>query len=185
MYQLTCPHCESDVPVSAAKAGDQVPCPQCDRSVNVPKLGELRQLPEAVAVGAGSAGGTSGAPVAGQAGLSGGRSMAFALLAFVSLVCMLGAVFCGINWATLDAPTTSQSHVAQAKEMYAQASSARLIREFEDITQYGVDIPTPYAYRVEELKKQAWLRNTLLFASGGLVAFSLAMVIGRRSKLAA
>ena len=174
MFELTCPDCQSKVPVTPAKAGGEVPCTQCDRNITVPKLGELKTLPQVPAAGA------SPADVAPR-GLSGGRSMAFAVLGAISLLCFLGAAFCGVNWATIEVPATSQTHLDGLKESYQQLSAARLIREYEDITELGVDVPQPYPYRTIELRKQAWGNKAIAFAGGGLLAAVLSVFIGRRT----
>lgn len=174
MFELTCPDCQTKVPVTPAKAGGEVPCPQCDRTIAVPKLGELKTLPQVQDAGSGSA------DVAPR-GLSGGRSMAFAALGATSLLCFLGAAFCGINWATIEVPATSQSHLEGLKETYSQLSAARLIREYEDITELGVAVPHPYPYRTIELRKQAWGNKAMTFAVAGLLAAVLSVFVGRRT----
>ncbi|TWU19763.1 hypothetical protein [Allorhodopirellula heiligendammensis] len=176
MYKLTCPHCEAANEVSTAKAGGEITCRACHDSIRVPKLGELRQLP--------LTGDSSAAKVAANAavGLSGGRSLAFITLGLVCLLSLLGAGFCGVNWATTDVPITTQKHLEALQEHYATASSAQLIREYEDITEYGVDIPTPLHYRTLELEKDAWKYKTLAFAGLAAVSLVLAMIVGRRRR---
>ena len=154
MYELTCPECQTANSVTPAKAGGEIACAQCGTSVAVPKLGELKQLPPMATTG------EKTQPKDDVHGLSGGRSMAFAAVAALSLLCFLGAAFCGVNWATIEVPITTETHLADLKRSYDLSSSAKLIREYEDITQYGVDIPQPYPYRNIELRKQAWRDKT-------------------------
>lgn len=176
MYKLTCPHCAAINQVSAAKAGGEITCTECHDIIAVPKLGELRMLP--------AVGETSADKVAANAavGLSGGRSLAFVTLGLVCLLSLLGAAFCGVNWATAEVPMTTQKHLDLLEENYAQASSAQMIREFEDITEFGVDIQNPMYYRTLELKQEAWKSKTVAFASVAAAAFVLALVIGRRRR---
>lgn len=176
MYELTCPECQTTNSVTPAKAGDEVICVECNHSIAVPKLGELKQLP----LVDGSA--KEDQHQAEPSGLSGGRSMAFAALGAVSLLCFLGAAFCGVNWMTIDVPATTESHLTDLKATYNIASSARLIREYEDITQYGVDIPQPYPYRTIELRKQAWGNKSVAFAGAGMLAAASSIVVGRRRR---
>ena len=42
-YLLPCPHCKQSIPVAAKHAGSQKNCPGCKETVDVPKLGILRQ----------------------------------------------------------------------------------------------------------------------------------------------
>lgn len=176
MYKLTCPHCAAINQVSAAKAGGEIDCAACHDTVAVPKLGELRTLP--------AVGETSADKVAANAavGLSGGRSLAFIALGLVCLLCLLGAAFCGVNWATAEVPMTTQKHLDLLKEDYAQVSSAQMIREFEDVTEFGVDIQNPLYYRTLELKREAWKSKTIAFASVAAAASVLAVLIGRRRR---
>ncbi|MCM2374087.1 hypothetical protein [Aporhodopirellula aestuarii] len=178
MYQLTCPHCETANQVSTAKAGGQIECSACQGTIQVPKLGELRSLPTAEPSPQERAASTA-------AGLSGGRSMAFAALGLVCLLSLLGAAFCGVNWSNIEVPLTTERHLEMLEESYAQANAAQMIREFEDITKYGVDIPNPLEYRTIEMRKQAWGQKTMAFAVAALVAFLLALFVGRKPRTAA
>ena len=176
MYELTCPECQTANSVTPAKAGGELACAACSHSIAVPKLGELKRLP----LVDGSA--EKSQLQTGPSGLSGGRSMAFAALGAVSLLCFLGTAFCGVNWATINVPTTTESHLADLKATYRMASAARLIREYEDITKYGVDIPQPYPYRSIELRKQAWGNKSVAFAGAGLLAAASSILVGRRRR---
>ncbi|MFG0290673.1 MAG: hypothetical protein ACF8CQ_21035 [Rhodopirellula sp. JB044] len=175
MYQLTCPQCEAINEVSTAKAGGEIACSGCGQMIAVPKLGELRKLPPVEDNKAAPAASSSG-------GLSGGRSFAFAALGLVCLLCLLGAAFCGVNWSNIDVPLTTEKHLELLEESYQDASSAQMIREFEDITKYGVDIPSPLEYRTIELRKQAWGQKTMVYLAVAAVAFVLALVVGRKPK---
>ena len=44
-YLLPCSDCNQSFPVATRQAGQTVQCANCDASVEVPKLGELKQLP--------------------------------------------------------------------------------------------------------------------------------------------
>lgn len=172
MYKLTCPHCETMNEVSTAKAGGQITCAACDGGIDVPKLGELRKLP--------AAGQTSQAKADANAsaGLSGTRSLAFMTLSLVCLLSFLGTLFCGVNWATTEVPMTTEKHLDLLRDQYAQASSAQLIREYEDITRFGVDIPNPLVYRTVELERDAWKHKTIAFALLSVTALVLAIIVG-------
>jgi len=173
MYRLTCPQCEAPQEVSAAKAGGEIVCVGCQQPIAVPKLGQLRELPM-------SAPNPEENAASAAIGLSGGRSMAFAALGLVSLLSLLGAAFCGVNWSTTEVLMTTQKHLATLEERYAESTASQMIREFEDITEFGVDIPAPLIYRDIELRKQAWGQKTVGFAGLSLVTFLTAIFIGRR-----
>jgi len=142
--------------------------------VPVPKLGELRQLPQVDES-------LGGATQAGEptSGLSGGRSLIFAALSLIGVMGLLGAGFCAINWATIEVPTTTEDHISGLKAAYQEVTSAQLIREWEDITEYGVDLPVPYQYRTIELRKQAWGHKALGFLAAAGLALIVAFLIGR------
>ncbi len=176
MYKLTCPHCEATNEVSAAKAGGEIACDACHESIDVPKLGELRKHPAATESG------QSKTAANAAVGLSGGRSLAFVTLSLVCLLSLLGAVFCGVNWATTEVPFTTQKHLELLRDHYAHASSAQLIREYEDITEFGVDIPHPLLYRTLELKREAWKHKTIGFAVLSIATVVLAMIVGRQRR---
>lgn len=176
MYQLTCPQCEAIQEVSAAKAGGEILCSGCQRPIAVPKLGDLRNLPPVTSAIA------SSDETAATKGLSGGRSMAFAGLGLVCLIGLLGAAFCGVNWANTEAPMSTGKHLELLQEMYTEASSSQLIREFEEITEYGVDVPAPLMYRTMELQKLAWGQKALGFLAFAALAFVAALFVGRRQR---
>ncbi len=176
MYQLTCPQCETIHEVAAAKAGGEISCTNCHEVIAVPKLGELRNLP--AAANSAAADRDASAP----AGLSGGRSMAFAALGLVCLLSLLGTAFCGVNWSTTEAPMSTSKHLEMLGEMYSEVSASQLIREFEEITEYGVDVPAPLKYRTQELQKQAWGQKTIGFLALAAAAFVAALFVGRRQR---
>ena len=45
-YLLPCPDCHETFPVATRHAGQTIECANCQSAVEIPKLGELRQLPE-------------------------------------------------------------------------------------------------------------------------------------------
>ncbi len=177
MYLLTCSHCQASVPVSPAQAGDEMSCPACTQSVRVPKLGELRQLPLA------DQSDTAGdAP---QATGSMGANTGFVILGSIATISLLIASFCGIRWALVKVPTTTTEHVNQLREAYQVAAPAELIREWESMEKYGVDIVSAYSYQNLANEKRIWGNNTVIAAAVGglsiLAAWGLART-GRRSR---
>ncbi len=148
MYLLTCSHCQTSIPVSPAQAGDEIPCPQCGEVARVPKLGELRQLPTA---------GTPGVPEVGPSEVaSGGRTTGFVIFGGLATLCLLIAAFCGIRWALITVPSNTELHIDQMRQAYKEAQSAQLIREWEDMEKYGVDIVSAYNYQKIANEKRRW-----------------------------
>ncbi len=107
-----------------------------------------------------------------------GRRIGFVVLSLISVASLVIAGFCGIRWALLDAPMTTEKHLAELQEAYEDLDAARLIREYEDMEQFGLTVNTPYNYKRERDIKDAWGRNTLvaaiICAACGLAAFLLA-----------
>ncbi len=152
-------------------------CPACAQAVRVPKLGELRQLPLAnqsatpadVAIATGSAGTNTG----------------FVIFGLIATISLLIASFCGIRWALVKVPTNTTEHVNQLREAYKVAAPAELIREWESMEKYGVDIVSSYTYQKLADEKRTWGNNTVIAGAVGglsiLAAWGLART-GRRSR---
>ena len=169
MHRLPCPSCPHQLDVSPAQAGEQTTCPKCGQAVDVPKLGELRQLPQAEASTARSTPPRE-QPV--------GRRIAFVGMGLVAAAMLLIAAFCTVRWAMIDVPMTTESHIADVRERYAQLSGAQLIREWEDMEAYGVALAAPFEYRKIELTKQGWGRDALISGSIGLAALAVMVILG-------
>jgi hypothetical protein len=177
MYSLTCPHCQASISVSPAQAGDEISCQACGNAVRVPKLGELRQLPRA------------DEPTATEKSLDdsevGGRNMGFVFLGSIATICLLVASFCGIRWAMLSTPITTAEHIEHLRNAYKVAKPAELIREWESMEKYGVDIATPYNYHREATEKRGWGTNAVIAGGIGALCILAAWGLtqsGRRSR---
>lgn len=169
MYLLPCPSCKTDIPVSPAKAGNRIACPDCATAVEIPKLGELRTLPPA----------DSGDPVAqnqSTAETSAVRSFAFGAFALVAAAALLVGGYCGIRWLLTDVPLTTEEHIEGLRTEFATMEPAGLINAYEEMEQYGLELPEPYQYKLAENLKRAWGRNALI--AGGIGLFSIVMALG-------
>lgn len=162
-YLLSCESCDTTLEVSPAKAGGQVECPSCNGSVPVPKLGVLRGLPVA----------QSGADQP-PARSSGGGQFVFAAMAAIALLCFIAAGYCGIRWAMIEVPMTTEQNIADVEQKYAELPAANLVREWEDMEKYGMDLVGSFGYHVLQKQKDGW-RNGAVATSGIGV---LALVIG-------
>ena len=180
MHLLPCPSCQAAIPVSPSQAGDQTSCPSCQSRVDIPKLGELRQLPlsEEQSTPEGSQG-TDGAES------SMARSAGFLVLGLIATASLLVAGFCGIRWVLIDVPNTTDEHIALMREEYRKLTAAELVREYEQMDRYGIELVMPYKYKEVQIKKDSWGRNASMAAAvGGLAilgAFGLAAT-GRRKQ---
>ncbi|TWU40789.1 hypothetical protein [Novipirellula artificiosorum] len=159
MYQLPCPHCDAVLDVSPSRAGEQRTCPSCHQSVQIPKLGELRQLPEV---------NTDAADVGiathyDETGLA--PRMGMVVLGLIATAALLTAGYCGIRWALVDVPYSTETHLAEVHEKYPKLKAAELIREYEQMEDLGLDLPNPYPYKLQELEKRGWGRNAAIAAA--------------------
>ncbi|MCO8121808.1 hypothetical protein NHH03_08670 [Stieleria sp. TO1_6] len=169
MYLLSCPSCQAPVSVTPAQAGDQVTCPECQAEVAIPKLGELRQLPQT-----GDSDSPAETPSRSVAG-----TITFVALSLVAVAALLGAAYNGIRWAMIESEVTTESHLEDIDKNYKDVDPAVLIREFEDMEKYSLDMVMPYKYQVIADEKARWGRNALIAAAlavvcggGGLIAAS-------------
>ena len=164
MYSLPCSHCGQPISVSASKAGQEVPCPHCESSVQVPKLGELKSLAPAAEV-------DSNAPAAQAAGShSAAGSIVFVALAMLATACLLVAGFCGIRWYLIEVPLTTQQHISETKVALQDASAAQLIIEYESLEEYGIDVKKPFPYQMIANTKAKWGLNALVASAVGTAA---------------
>lgn len=179
MHQLPCPHCQTNLHVEPTQAGDSIDCPACGQRVPIPTLRDLRQLPRVEADRA-----TPHHSAPSRLGM--GQRVAFGTLGAIALVGLLISGFCWVRWASVEVPITTEGHIDQLQEMYADLTAAELIREYQDIDQFGVDLAAPMTYRVAEMTKNRWKRNAL--ASGGVSAVAIlaaaALVLASRRRAA-
>ncbi len=161
MYLLNCAHCQVPTPVSPAQAGDELVCASCGKPVLVPKLGELKRLPMTESPS------TKAAPPEEMS--SAGRTTGFVIFGGLATLCLLATAFCGIRWALISVPSDTQTHIEEMRQAYKVAASAQLVREWEEMEKYGVDIVSPYKYQRIANEKRRWGINTAVAGSlGGL-----------------
>lgn len=176
MHLLPCPHCQAPIEVAPSKAGGQVNCPSCQAVASVPKLGDLKQLPLA-----GPA--ADAKPVAAARTTSSGNQIGFVALGVIATASLLIGGFCTIRWFMIDAPMTTEIHVARFHTQYKELKPAELIREFEQMEEHGIDMPIPWPYKKTEQEKRGW--GLAASIAGGVcgIAFLGAVVLslsGRR-----
>jgi len=179
MHLLPCPHCDAKLSVAPSQAGDNMPCPECGQSVAIPSLGQIRQLPQAEQ----EASSTQSSGSATQSDVSAIRRAGFLLFGLIAIGSLMIAAYSGIRWYLIDVPATTEEHIAMIREEYAEAPAAQLIREFEDMERYGLELATPYRYKVIENERNDWGQNaSIAGAIGGVAVLGAVLMagIGRR-----
>ena len=166
-YLIDCPDCQFSQPVGTAQAGGEIACQSCGQPISVPRLGDLRQRPPAETT----------APATKPTRSGGGLFLTFATLAALTI---LAASFCAVRWATIEVPATTDSHIAEVREAYPRASPAQLVREYEQINQYGIELPRPYGYHDAEVRSSRWRMGAIILGGVGLTSLAAAVVAGRR-----
>ena len=161
MYLLPCPHCHESISVSPSQAGDSAKCPHCGGDAPIPKLGELRRLPQADDVDNSQQ----------ELPAAGASSIASVLLGMVGVIALFVAGFAAIQWYLVDVPTSTDEHVAKMKAEYEKMEAARFIREFEHMETYRLEVPSMFDYKIAELKRRRWGTNALI--AGGIALTSL------------
>lgn len=155
MYLLSCPNCQSKLSVSPAKAGEQLECPDCSVLVDVPNLVALRKLPR-------SDSSVEGADSSTKASSNPGATIVFAALSAIALAALLMAGYTGIRWAMIDASKNTETFLEQMDGEYNRIDAAVLIREYEDMEEYSMDLVSPYKFHETVLEKRRWGWNTVL-----------------------
>ncbi len=164
MYQLPCPHCQATVLVPPSQAGDQVQCPACAKTVQVPKLGDLKKLPEELETP-----GISSMPLKHRE--SGARSpIAMMLLGLICTTSLLIAGYSGIRWYLTEVNTTTESHLNEVRELYPTRNPAELLREYEEMEKMGLELPMPYRYKQQLNVKNEWGLNASVAAIISILA---------------
>ena len=170
MHLLPCPSCEHQISVSPAQAGDEIRCPECQQSVPIPKLGQLKLLPQAEEnTAAHVEKSTKEVPVAGRLG--------FLFLGVVAVFALIIAGYSGLRWSMIDVPLTTEDHVSKYRTEYEKLNPAQLIREYEQMEEYGVDMPIPYNYKKIEIEKRTWGQSASVAGGIGGVAILGAIIV--------
>ena len=173
MPLLPCPSCSAMVDVPVSRAGSEIDCPTCHKTISVPKLGELRKL-ESNPI----------SPAAKQAlaGSATGNRTAFALLMGIAVIAIVGGSYCLVRFAAIEVPATTEEHIAEIEEVYAQLPAAQLVREWQEMEHFSPELANPYVYQEIADERSEWLRNALvgfaIAAVSGVIAF-LSLSLGR------
>ncbi|MGB7327580.1 MAG: hypothetical protein WBD31_22070 [Rubripirellula sp.] len=169
MHLLTCPACQDSIPVTTSQAGERMTCPACQSPVDVPTLGQLRKLPVTE---------ESAAQSPELRETAGGGSIAFGVFGLIATAALLVAGFCGIRWALIDIPINTESHIAEFEQAYQEIEAAQLIREYEQMEEFGVDVAMPYKYKTLANTKSDWGWSSAIAGAVAAIAIILATIFG-------
>ncbi|KAA5542238.1 hypothetical protein FYK55_15665 [Roseiconus nitratireducens] len=140
----------------------------------VPKLGELRQLPRVESA-------PQDRPPPPTAAPSVGANIAFIMLSLIAAAALLGAAYCGIRWALIEADENTETHMAEIAARYEKVDPSVLIREYEDMEEYSVDLVAPYNYKVVADEKRKWGWNAVIAGCVGLFCGIAGLLAASRS----
>lgn len=160
MYLIRCSQ-GHEFPVPTKAAGSTVSCPTCGSPENVPKLGDLRQMPRVAEEGSGGR----------REGLNMGAKIVFALLLIVTTGAALTAVFAAFRWSNIPVTMTQEEHIAAEDEGIAGLNPLQLIQASEQIEQIRVDEQMPYQYHSVGVIRNRW--KTICFTTSGIAGGSL------------
>lgn len=177
MHLLPCPHCQASLRVSTTQAGGAATCPNCQATVPIPKLGVLRDLP--LADGEPEADPRVRGEIAEASPLF---QVGYGLAGLIAGASLLIAGFCGIRWALMEAPTTTDQHVATMRQELSERTAAELIREYERMEKQSIDLAIPFKYKELAIRKAEWGRNASIAASVGVVALLVAIALAMRRR---
>ena len=73
---------------------------------------------------------------------------------------------------------TTQTHIQEVEKVFKQVPPAQLVREWQQMEKYGLDVATPYRYHKLAVEKASWARNGLICLAILMAAIAMATVIG-------
>ena len=164
-YRLDCPHCDHVFAVTTAKAGGTLSCPQCDQPVVVPKLGRLRELPTVDDDEAANAAKSTSKKNRDVGTASTDSPLPMIVLGFVFTGSLLIAGYCGLRWALTEVALTTEEHLAEYEQSYGEVAPALLIREYETMEQYGLELPGPANYIKQATIRRQWGTSAAIAAA--------------------
>jgi len=177
MPMIPCPSCDQSISVTVSQAGAQVDCPNCQKSIRIPNLGDLRRL---AAAETGEIHGNSAAlPARKSQESTTARRLIFAGLMGIAGVAAIVGLFCLVRFLSIQVPATTEIHIAEIDSMYHQVSAAQLIREWQQMEKFGLDATAPYPYKKLAIEKSLWQRNGLISLAVLMVCVGAGVVLAR------
>ncbi|MGB1924975.1 MAG: hypothetical protein ACPHL6_00505 [Rubripirellula sp.] len=177
MYLLPCTACQQSVAIAPSQAGGILTCVHCQASVQVPKLGELKQLPKAADDQ------TPSEKQVASSEYSPAVRAGFLVSGFAATACLLIASFCGLRWFLLPVPNSTAGHIESTRADIESFTAAELIRAYEEMEKIPIDLVRPYIYKEKETVRNRWGMNAVYSGSAGAVAVAMAAflaTVGRK-----
>jgi hypothetical protein len=100
----------------------------------------------------------------------------------IAAIAIVGASYCVVRFAAIAVPATTEEHIAEVEQMYAQMPASQLVREWQEMEDFSPELASPYTYQLIADEKSQWLRNALIgfaiAAVSGVIAF-ISLSLGR------
>ena len=171
MHLLPCPNCQQFVRVSPSQAGDNIRCNGCDTNIDIPKLGELRQLPVA------EQDDKADGDISKRNENSTGRRITSSILGCIAILMLITAAYCGFRWASVKPGSSTEKHIEVFAEELPNLEAALLVRHFESMEKGSLDLPMMYNYKVDELQKTREGNKAMISGAICLITGVLSIVI--------
>lgn len=125
-------------------------CPECSQSVAVPKLGDLKELPTI-----GELENVSAEKNFSSATVEADSPFVVVALGLIATAALLVASYAALRWYLSPVDLTTESHLELYQEEYQKLPAALMIREYESIEKFGLELPiaTPYIKQAEQRRQ--------------------------------
>ncbi len=175
MYTFTCT-CGQGFPISPARAGQSVDCPHCGLSIDLPKLGEIKQLPPAEAS-------ESKRTIAKK--WSKEQGIVFSLLGTLLVVLASIAGWSTYNWLRIPAQPTVQEFIENGQEELAQQNASELMKFWINFARPGIGPRYPPVYLQIHQYRTRWKRWAIGFGiAASVVAVGMIVVSRKKTPMA-
>lgn len=181
MPVLSCPACAAAIDVAISSAGSEVVCPQCQSTVAVPKLGELRKLAERSSPAASDQAASTTQTLDRDDAAAPWR-VGFTALAAVTAVAIVLAGYCLMRWAAIEVPATTEAHIASVEQGYLHSPPAELIHDWQELEVYRPEFAGPYQYQAIANTRADWLHKGITAAVIAALAAAAALFCGARAR---
>lgn len=155
MYLLSCPNCQTELSITPAQAGDTIECSKCQHQVVIPKLGELRQLPQTQQPDSKSEADSR----------SVGGTIVFVALSLIAVAALTGAGYNAIRWGMIKTTATTELHLEEVESGYRDVEPAMMVTEFYQMEKNSLDLIAPYTYQTTVNEKAKWGWNAVIAAA--------------------
>jgi hypothetical protein len=102
----------------------------------------------------------------------------FAALLVIAGTAAVAGMFGAVRYFAITVPATTQTHINEVQRLYKEVPAAQLVREWQYMEKYDLDVATHYTYKKLEIEKAGWGRNSLICLAVFAVATGLSILIG-------